>query len=324
MTQNEYYVPASPKNAAPRGFAFTVLSLIFLVSLGGTLAYLELSEKATSQTATVVATKEYTKPFPEVAIEGESGFIYDVNKNTVLFEKNADVQLPLASLTKVALALVVGTTLPLDAHLHLASGTYPTETTAALKPGETWRVGDLISYTLMSSSNDGAQILADAANDDIRAHFPSAPEDDAALWRMNTLAKELGLRQTYFLNVNGLDRSASQAGAYGSARDIAKLLAYAAQYPQIFSGTGADTLKITSTRGYVATAVNTDKALGDIPGVIMGKTGYTDLAGGNLAVVFEIGPGRPIVAVVLHSTKEGRFRDMLKLVDASVSYIAGE
>ena len=49
----------------------------------------------------------------------------------------------------------------------------------------------------------------------------------------------------------------------------------------------------------------------------MGKTGLTDLAGGNLAVVFDVGLAHPVVAVVLGSTESGRFVDMQKLVDAA-------
>jgi len=61
--------------------------------------------------------------------------------------------------------------------------------------------------------------------------------------------------------------------------------------------------------------------LGAIPGIIMGKTGYTDLAGGNLAVVFDAGVGHPVVAVVMGSTQDGRFSDMKQLVSASIAAV---
>ena len=61
-------------------------------------------------------------------------------------------------------------------------------------------------------------------------------------------------------------------------------------------------------------AFNTNEALGELPGLIMGKTGITDLAGGNLGIVFEVSPNHPVVAVVLGSTRDGRFEDMKKLV----------
>jgi D-alanyl-D-alanine carboxypeptidase len=86
-----------------------------------------------------------------------------------------------------------------------------------------------------------------------------------------------------------------------------------------FAGTAEGSLTITSVDGKRLTIHNTDQALGAIPGVIMGKTGLTDLAGGNLAVVFDLGPGTtPIVAVVLGSTESGRFDDMKKIISATI------
>jgi D-alanyl-D-alanine carboxypeptidase len=56
----------------------------------------------------------------------------------------------------------------------------------------------------------------------------------------------------------------------------------------------------------------------------MGKTGTTDLAGGNLAIVFDIGLAHPITAVVLGSSERGRFTDMRKLVETARKAVAGE
>ena len=81
-------------------------------------------------------------------------------------------------------------------------------------------------------------------------------------------------------------------------------------------------MKIRATTGEHITAENTDEALPAIPGLILGKTGITQLAGGNLAIVFEVGPAHPVVAVVLHSTQQGRFADMKALVAATQESIA--
>jgi D-alanyl-D-alanine carboxypeptidase len=56
---------------------------------------------------------------------------------------------------------------------------------------------------------------------------------------------------------------------------------------------------------------------------MMSKTGYTDLAGGNLAVVFDAGIGHPVAVVVLGSTKEERFTDVQRLVRATSAQFAG-
>ncbi|MDP3965527.1 MAG: hypothetical protein Q8Q13_01885, partial [bacterium] len=194
--------------------------------------------------------------------------------------------------------------------------TAPKGNAERLAKGEKWRLQDIIDFTLVSSSNEGAEILADSAEYAIREKYPDTPEGLAAIWRMNALAEQLGLARTYFLNASGLDISPTLSGAYGSARDVATLFGYAAsQRLSVFSKTAADGLSLTSADGRSTTkAFNTNEVRGEIPGLMMGKTGITDLAGGNLAVVFDAGSAHPVVAVVLGSTREGRFSDMRQLV----------
>ena len=66
---------------------------------------------------------------------------------------------------------------------------------------------------------------------------------------------------------------------------------------------------------------NTNESLGRYPGILGSKTGYTDLAGGNLVIVFDVGINHPVAAVVLGSTREGRFEDMAKLTQATLKTI---
>ena len=65
------------------------------------------------------------------------------------------------------------------------------------------------------------------------------------------------------------------------------------------------------------TAAGDRAPLQNIPGFIGAKTGYTDLAGGNLVAVFDIDIGHPLIAVVLGSTEEGRFTDIETLINAA-------
>jgi D-alanyl-D-alanine carboxypeptidase len=251
--------------------------------------------------------------------------VLDLTNNQVLYQKNPNAQLPLASITKVPLALVVAEAMPPDSQITIPFDTAPQGNAQRLAKGDTWKVQDVIDFTLVASSNEGAQILADAANSAVLQKYPEAPHggvDSAVLWRMNNLAKNLSLSRTYFINVNGLDVSTTEAGAYGSAYDIAELFAYAAEHsPAVFAATTHDSLQLQSIGGQETSAINTDKALDAIPGILMGKTGYTDLAGGNLAVVFSVAPNHPVVAVVLHSSVNGRFDDIKKLVQATQAAI---
>jgi D-alanyl-D-alanine carboxypeptidase len=59
--------------------------------------------------------------------------------------------------------------------------------------------------------------------------------------------------------------------------------------------------------------VNTNVSINQISGLLASKTGFTNLAGGNLAVVFDAGFMHPVVIVVLGSTVDGRFSDVVNL-----------
>ncbi len=305
-------------------FAWVLLAALFSTSAGATAYYLSYAYAGTPSNQAAAVAHVAEDPFADLSLKAKAAYVYDINTGEVLFALNPDVQLPLASITKVPLALVVAETMPLDTIITIPRDTSPPGSIEHLGAGERWALRDVLTFTLVASSNAGAEILAEAANDAVRAKYPDAPAAQATQWRMNALARELGLNRTYFLNVSGLDISESQAGAYGTARDTASLFMYAASTSHaLFGGTVRDGLLLTSAdRLSASSAINTNEALGSLHGLIMGKTGYTDLAGGNLAILFDVGVSHPVVAVVLGSTKEGRFEDMRRIVSATEEAIA--
>lgn len=314
----EQFMPSEPARAKS-GFEWAALpSLALAVFFFGAIAvtmeyeYAKRAPRAALQAAAVSSQNS----FEGTVLTAKAAFVEDMVTGKELYSKNPDIQLPLASLTKIPLVLVISEVLPSDATITIPYDTAPKGSAERLSKGEKWPVKDVIDFTLIASSNAGAEILAYAADGAIRERFKDAPEGFAALWRMNGIAQELGLARTYFLNVSGLDISATLSGSYGSARDMARLFAYAAAAkPSVFGGTAEGRLIFTSPDGSAETrAFNTNEALGDIPGLVMGKTGITDLAGGNLAIVFDVGPAHPVVAVVLGSTREERFNDMKLLI----------
>lgn len=299
---------------ASEGRAILIVA-IALVALIGLVAF-SPAPHAQDQEAAVT---EAFDAFAGLTLEAKAAVVVDMVSGRTLYEKNAEAQLPLASLTKIALALVVAEALPLDSTITIPYFASGAASNAQLLKGERLSVADVIDFTLVESSNSGAAILADAAEPRLKERYEvlSDAPHAATLLRMNELAKSLGLTQTYFLNVSGLDLSTTQAGAYGSARDMARLFAYAASgNPGVFDGTAGNGVLLTTQNGHTSTS-NTNTAQGAIPGLIMGKTGLTDLAGGNLAVVFDVGLSHPVVAVVLGSSEGGRFKDVQKLVRAA-------
>jgi len=232
----------------------------------------------------------------------------------MLLSRNAEAQLPLASLSKVMTAYIAERNLGRDASVIISGSDIEKEGDNGLLVDERWSLGDLLDFTLVVSSNDGASALAAALLPIVRARDGVETITDL----MNAEASRLGLSQTYFLNESGLDLDEeSLSGSYGSARDIVLLFDYILrESPGTLSGTTVSTLYVTSESGVSHTGKNTNEIIGIIAGLVASKTGFTDLAGGNLVVAFDAGLMQPVIISVLGSSKEGRFEDMKKLIAA--------
>lgn len=258
-------------------------------------------------------------PFSAINIGAKGVIVFDVKNNEILYEKNVELQLPLASLAKVMSALVALETSP-DADVMITPYALSAEGDSGLLGGERWQRSNLSDFILMTSSNDGVKALASAYV--AQEGEESGTQEGAFINRMNEKAHAIGLAQTFFLNETGLDERGEVSGSYGSAKDMALLFSYIIRtHPELMSATTRAEARISSFDA-VHIATNTNKILASIPGLIASKTGFTDLAGGNLAVAFEVGPLRPIVVVVLGSTEEGRFQDVESLVRASIVAIS--
>ncbi len=170
--------------------------------------------------------------------------------------------------------------------------------------GDTVVLSDLLRMGLIASSNDAMQAAASSLGPNY-------------LETMQASVEAMGLTDMRFYNPTGLDESTTTGGAYGSAYDIARLASiFSEKYPQYFDLTTQQQVSVQDgkrTLSAAATAIPLD----DVPGLIGAKTGYTDLAGGNLVAVFDIEIGHPLVAVVLGSTEDGRFSDMKTLIQAA-------
>lgn len=236
---------------------------------------------------------------PNDALIAQAAILYDPVNKEVLYAKNEEQQLPLASLTKLATALAT-LTQGEDRLVTIRPQDIAEEGDSGLAAGETWRLADLVAFSLTTSSNDGIAAAAGALT------------REGAVQKMNEYAKTYGLSQSFFLNPTGLDLSSSTAGAYGSARDVALLVeTLLREYPSIFEATAYE------PSAQAPQAQSTLAPLHSMPGFMAGKTGFTDLAGGNLAVVVDIGLNEPVIAVVLGSTREGRFADVRSLIAAA-------
>lgn len=246
----------------------------------------------------------------EPKIEATAAFVWDIRHQRALYNKNASAQLPLASLTKLMTSLVALETLGDDAQVPMTMDAILQDGPSDFVDGELLSAKQLSTFSLVSSSNDGAYALAAAASLALGGVGTStAPFIEA----MNKRAEELGLTQTKFMNPTGLDQGTRESGGYGSARDMAFLVEYLVKKrPEIVLPSTARNASVNGSTPHTAT--NTNELVDEIPGILATKTGYTDLAGGNLVIAFDAGLDRPIAIAVLGSTRHGRFTDMEELI----------
>ena len=86
-------------------------------------------------------------------------------------------------------------------------------------------------------------------------------------------------------------------------------------YPEIFNATVIPEINLTSESGFSHNFKNTNTIIEKIPNLLFSKTGFTDVAGGSLAIIFRDKKGDEIAVALLGSTFEERFSDMEKIVD---------
>jgi D-alanyl-D-alanine carboxypeptidase len=318
----------SPIPVVPQlSVALSLLVLVFGVTYVGASSTLSkakpvLDVRVEAMPAQDIATKRPENAFKDTTLQARSAFVWDVSAQRVLFNKNADEQLPLASITKLMTALVTYELLDPEDRVSITHDAIQVEGDSGFTEGERFSVKDLTDLTLISSSNDGAAALGARAGHEIDA---SANADAIFVQAMNVKADELGLTKTYFENSTGLDLTETKAGAYGSARDVAFLMEYVVTHiTNAVALTTLDLTTINNVAGEYHTVQNTNTHVEEMDGLIASKTGYTSLSGGNLVVAVNVGLNHPIVAVVLGSSYDGRFTDIVELINRAKTHIAQE
>jgi len=266
-----------------------------------------------------------TSAFDHMDVQAQSIFVWDINKDQSIYAKNENVVRPLASITKIMSAITALSILPKNSPITINKEFLAEEGDSGLYVNEQWNFKNLLDFSLMVSSNDGIHSIAAVAGAFASGQNMENPDYNIGLndfiSKMNQKAAVIGLSSLHFNNETGLDVTADESGGYGSAEDVAKLIEYAMKnYPDVLEVTKNKT-EVFSSLEKTHDAVNTDEAISKIPNLIASKTGYTSLSGGNLAVVFDAGVGRPIAIVVLDSTYDGRFTDVEQLASSTLRYI---
>lgn len=281
------------------------------------------------QAATLAALQEKAeRMFGSLEVEGKGVIVQEYPSGNILFAKNPNDSFALASLAKFMTALTAQEAeelkpSPFPLVIPITEGAIRQEGDSGFLAGETFYLEDLIDIMLANSSNDAAFAIAAFAGDLFAGQDLTEKDSvEAFIQRMNIKKDDLGFSDLRFSNVTGLDIDEENniSGAYGSPTHIADLIALLLrEYPFLFEKTQQDIFAVSSSDS-VHSFENTNDFASAIPGLRASKTGYTDLAGGNLAVAVDIGFGRTVIIVVFGSSFDGRFSDVEKLYKATLNY----
>lgn len=255
-----------------------------------------------------------TARIDNVSVRAKAAHVWDVRSQRSLFEKNAQEVLPLASITKLMTTLVAYELVANDTVTSVPLSAIRQEGSSGLSVGERLSAEKLSKLALVSSSNDAAFALGASVGSLLGDKDPNAQFVAA----MNIRADELGLSTLEYWNPTGLDLSETKPGAVGSAEHVSLLMEYIiTNYPELLAPTQEAAARIYNTAGAYHEISNTNEVALEIPNMLGSKTGFTDLAGGNLTIAFDAGFDRPIIITVLGSTRDERFSDVLALVKAT-------
>jgi len=221
------------------------------------------------------------------AIGAVAAILVDPFTGDVLYEKNADQSLPMASTTKIMTAILTLENASLQETTIISEHASATgESSAWLEQGEVLTVEQLLYALLLQSANDSAVALAE--------HVGGS--EDAFVEMMNAKATELGLENTSFSNPHGLD----EEGHYTSARDLAAIASYAMDIPKFREIVATDEYEIPwPGHPFPRVMQNHNRFLDMYPNAIGIKTGYT-LGAGLCLVAAAEKDGSELISVILN------------------------
>jgi D-alanyl-D-alanine carboxypeptidase len=240
-----------------------------------------------------------------VKLEAKSAIVLDRRSGEILFAKDSQKKMAMASITKIMTVIVaLDSKINLDDTIIIENDFVELEgADINLVQSEKIKVKDLLYGTLIASGNDAASALALHSSGDLNLFIS----------QMNKKAKELGMENTHFANVSGLDAE----GHYSTAEDLAKLANYAFKNKQFIEAATTKEYDIVPENGDSRHINSTNKLLlADYPNLKAGKTGYTDNAGFCFLGLSESSKGNQIITVILGEDLNGeQFQETKFLID---------
>ncbi len=234
-------------------------------------------------------------------INSNNYVVFDRLSNTVIFGRDENISVPMASTTKIMTAIIVLENIDLNELVEISKNASSIGGSVInVSTGDVVTVLDLLYGLLLASGNDAAIALAE--------HTAGSIENFSIL--MNTKAKELGLSNTNFESPHGLDSE----NHFTTATELAILSDYALSNEMFLKIVGTKQYTITIDN-YTRTLTNTNELLGNYEGIYGVKTGFTNGANRCLVTACKQDDMDLICVVLGADTKDFRTSDSKKLLD---------
>ncbi len=264
------------------------------------------------------------------SIDAERAYLVDEN-GRIYFERNANEECTIASITKIMTAIIAMENAPMDLEMSVSKEAATVgESSANLMFGDVITLENALYALMVPSGNDAAIVISEGVGQVILENAANSDEslvdsygntiegtsvdecNRAFLAKMNSKAIELGCSNTFFTNPHGLDGGKYGTELHSTAKDVSIISAYAMQSEQFREIVDTEKKVFPVKRNgqnVDVEVVTTDVLLGEYTGSCGIKTGHTDLAGYCFSGACER-DGITLYAIVLGSTSsEQRFAD---------------
>lgn len=249
----------------------------------------------------------YAMERTELIENSQSAILIDYSTGKILYEKDPYLQLAPASMTKIASMLIImeaveknqikfEDTVTISENAQNMGGSQ-----VYLEQGESYSVSELLKAVAISSANDAVVALAEKVGGSVESFVNL----------MNDKCKEIGCKDTNFVNPHGLDAE----NHYSTAYDMSLLAKELLNYEEILNYTSLYEDYLKRNDGSQTWMVNTNKLLRYYQGVDGLKTGYTENAGYCLTSTVLKNDFRLITVVMNSESSEKRSEETIKLID---------
>lgn len=236
-----------------------------------------------------------------IKIESKSAYLIEPETKTVIYSKNEDERLPIASMCKIMTLLLCFENID-SGNLSLEENITVSENASKmggsqifLETNGEYKVSELIKGIVVASANDACVAMSERISG----------TEDAFVHKMNEKAQELGMKNTNFVNCTGLPK----AGQYSSAKDVSVMFSNLLKHKEYYNFSKIWMDKIHHPNDRITEISNTNKLIRFYDGCDSGKTGYTGEAGHCLCASAKRNGMRLISVVISAPDGKTRFKE---------------